>query len=132
MAFDELLYLRDGVDSGDYCSVSQGESTIPIYIGETPVAGLGVNVVIPQVVTTGTDGLSIDLYESDTSAWDGTEALLKTLPTYLTADSYWDRFYSDKDWILGFITIVSASAENQNFGEVDIRLTDRFAKYAGQ
>lgn len=130
MAFDDDLYFREGALSG--AIETTAFSTDVLTIDETPVGGLGINVVIPQVESEGSDGLAIDVYESDSTAWS-TMVKFKTLPTMKTADSYWERFYSDKDYVACYVTIVSNAADSVScdFGSCDIRLTDKFAKYAG-
>jgi len=151
MAFDDLLYFREGHLSGSISWTNL--TTDALKIDETPVAGLGINVVIPVIpfylsvsATTSNTmtihpydaGLKINIYESDDNAqW----TLIKTMPGtdstdgfYKLAGSFWDRFYTDKDYVTCDVTILSVAGDTSttlNFGKVDIRLTDRFAKYAG-
>jgi len=139
MAFDDELYFREGALSGSIQSTDLTTDSIRIY--ETPVAGLGINVVIPSIASTTVDladcGLYIEIFESDD---DSQYRLIKTMPgtdstdgVYYEPGVYWDRFYTDKDYVKVDVTIVSVSTGSTtlDFGKVDIRLTDRFAKYAG-
>jgi len=141
MAFDDLLYFREGAVSGSIQSTDL--TTDSIKIDETPVAGLGINVVIPSIASASVSpelkdcGLQINLYESDD---DSQYTLIKALPgtqsvsrCYNEPGSFWDRFYTDKDYVKCDVTVVSVSTGSTtlDFGKVDIRLTDRFAKYAG-
>lgn len=134
MAFDELLYFRKGATAGKLGSNTMAGSCASVLcIRETPVAGLGVNVVVPNVASSLWDRLTVTLYESDSSAWS-TMVLLQTMPAIATKGSYTERYYSDKDYMAAYYQCASASTTSvsADFGAVDIRLTDRFAKYAGQ
>jgi hypothetical protein len=134
MAFDDLLYFREGAVAGKLGSNTMaGSCTSVLAIRETPVAGLGINVVVPNVASSLHDKLTITVYESDSSAWS-TMVLFKTLPAIATAGSWWNRLYSKKDYLAAYYACVSASTTSVSvdFGAVDVRLTDRFAKYAGQ
>jgi len=134
MAFDDKLYFREGAVAGKLGSNTlAGSCTSVVSIAETPVAGLGINVVVPNVASSAHDKLTITLYEADSTAWS-TMVLFKTLPAIATAGSYYERFYSDKDYVAAYYSAVSASTTSVSvdFGAVDVRLTDRFAKYAGQ
>jgi len=141
MAFDDLLYFREGAVSGSIKSTNFTTDSIRIY--ETPVRGLGINVVIPSIASTSTSpalkdcGLQINLYESDDNSQ---YTLIKVLPgthsisrCYNEPGSFWDRFYTDKEYVKCDVVIVSVSTGSTtlNFGKVDIRLTSDFAKYAG-
>jgi len=154
MAFDDLLYFREGALSGSISWTNL--TTDALKISETPVAGLGINVVIPIVpfylsisATTSNTmtihprdaGLKIVISESDDSVSTGTFTPIKTMPGtdstdnyYKLAGSFWDRFYTDKDYVRCSVEIKSVAGDTSTtltFGKVDIRLTDRFAKYAG-
>jgi len=134
MAFDDKLYFREGATALKLGSNTMaGSCTSVLCISETPVAGLGINVVVPNVASSLHDKLTITVYESDSSAWS-TMVLFKTLPAIATAGSWYERLYSDKDYLAAYFSAVSASTTSVSvdFGNVDVRLTDRFAKYAGQ
>lgn len=134
MAFDEKLYFRKGATAGKLGSNTMaGSCTSVVFVGETPVAGLAINVVVPNVASVGSDSLTITVYESDSTAWS-TMVLFKTLPAIKTADSYYERLYTDKDYLAAYYAGTSNAADSVSvdFGEVDVRLTDKFAKYAGQ
>jgi len=134
MAFDDLLYFREGATALKIGSNTMaGSATSVVYIAETPVAGLGINVVVPNVASVGSDALTVTVYESDSTAWS-TMVLFKTLPAIKTAGSYYERLYSDKDYLAAYFSATSVAQDSVSvdFGNVDIRLTDRFAKVAGQ
>ena len=134
MPFDDLLYFREGAVDGD--TTTNNISTGFLKISETPVAGLGINLVVPEVASAGLDKLTVDIYESTAGSW-ATSKLCKRFngfPSTFVAGSFWDRFYTDEDYVACYVTIVSVATSSAacDFGAVDIRLTDRFAKYAGQ
>lgn len=131
MAYDDALYFYEGARSGSIKTTAFSGDFIKV--AETPVHGLELNVVIPQVESTGNDGLSIVVYENDTGSWDGTEVEVKTIPTLKTAGSYRHRIHSLKDYLATHATIISVAEDSKScdFGAVDIRLGDWMTKYAG-
>lgn len=132
MAYDDSLYFYEGARSGSIKTTAfSGDA---VKVSESPVHGHELNTVIPQVKSTGNDGLSIKVYENDTGLWDGSEVLVKTIPTLKTAGSYRHRIHTLKDYLLTHATIISVAEDSKScdFGAVDIRLGDWMTKYAGQ